>query len=155
MSPSSSLGPLVAVCGAGTCGSSVESLAVETGRLIAEQGAVLICGGLGGVMEAAARGAKEAGGLTVGLLPGLYREDANPYIDIPLATGLGHARNALITRAAQGIIALPGGAGTLSEIALGLKMGRPVIGLTAWEEIDGVEYASSPRGAVSLLWKHF
>jgi len=142
--------PLLAVCGAGSCDETAAALARETGRLLAEQGAVLVCGGLGGVMAAAAEGAKSAGGLTVGLLPGTDRREANPFIDIPLATGLGHARNALIVRAAEAVIALPGGPGTLSEIALGLKMGRRVIGLTAWSDIKGVLHVSSPKEAVTL-----
>jgi len=146
--------PMVAVCGAGTCGQDVFALARETGELLARHGAILICGGLGGVMAAAAQGAKEAGGLTIGILPGSDREAANSFIDIPLATGLGHARNALIARAARVIIALPGQAGTLSEVALGLKMGRPVVGLRAWGEIDGVLPASSPDEAVRLAFSH-
>jgi len=150
MAQTSSPRPLVAVCGAGSCDEAAAALARETGRLLAEQGAILVCGGLGGVMAAAAEGAKSAGGLTVGLLPGTDRRQANPFIDVPLATGMGHARNALIARAAEAVIALPGGPGTLSEIALGLKMGRRVIGLTAWLEIKGVLYASSPKEAVTL-----
>jgi hypothetical protein len=101
-------------------------------------------------MAAAAQGAKEAGGLTIGLLPGSDPEEANPFIDVPLATGLGTARNALIARAAQAIIALPGESGTLSEIALGLKMGKPVIGLSAWTHIDGVQGASTPEQAAAM-----
>ncbi len=147
------LGPLVAVCGAGACDESTADLARETGRRLAQEGAVLICGGLGGVMAAAAQGAKEAGGLTVGLLPGDDPKEANPYIDLPLATGLGQARNCLITRAAGAIIALPGGAGTLSEIAFGLKMGRPVIGLGAWHDLSGVVPAVNPAEAVFLALK--
>jgi len=146
-------GPLVAVCGAGACDSEEARLARETGRLLAERGAVLLCGGLGGVMLEAAAGAKEAGGLTVGLLPGDRAEQANPYIDLPLATGLGHARNAVIVRAAEAVIALPGGAGTLSEVALGLKMGRPVIGLGAFGEVQGVVLAASPAEAVEKALK--
>ncbi|MBW2061405.1 MAG: TIGR00725 family protein [Deltaproteobacteria bacterium] len=141
---------MVAVCGAGACEPDVHDLAQQTGQLLARRGAILICGGLGGVMAAAAQGAKEAGGLTVGILPGPDREAANPYIDLSLATGLGHVRNAVIVRAAQAVIALPGEAGTLSEVALGLKMGRPVVGLRAWGEIKGVLPASSPAEAVDL-----
>lgn len=142
--------PIIAVCGAGACDRDVAALARETGRLLAARQAILLCGGLGGVMAAAAQGAKEAGGLTVGLLPGNDPADANPFIDAPIATGLGHARNALIARAAQALIALPGGPGTLSEIGLGLKMGRPVIGLKAWSHIDGVIAAADPAEAVQL-----
>ena len=110
---------------------------------------ILLCGGLGGVMTAAAKGAKSAGGLTIGLLPGFDPEEANPFIDIPL----GHriwvmSETPLIARAAQAIIALPGGSGTLSEIALGLKMGKPVVGLMAWADIKGVKLTSTPEEAV-------
>ena len=101
-------------------------------------------------MEAAARGAREAGGLTVGVLPGIDPAEANPYIDLALATGIGEARNAVITRSARAIIALPGGNGTLSEVALGLKMGKRVIGLTAWGHIPGVLFADDPEEAVKL-----
>jgi len=110
--------PLVAVIGGSTCTSEEAEWAGVVGRLLAEQEAVLLCGGLGGVMEAAARGAKQARGLTVGILPGSDRADANPFIDVPLATGMGEMRNALIVRAAQAVIAIGGGWGTLSEIAL-------------------------------------
>ena len=142
---------IVAVCGAGDCDQAVWELAKKTGEVLAKNKMTLLCGGLGGVMTAAAQGAREAGGLTIGLLPGSDPEDANPFIDLPLATGLGSARNALIARAAQAIIALPGKSGTLSEVALGLKMGKPVIGLTAWAEIDGVIIASRPEEAVAMV----
>jgi uncharacterized protein (TIGR00725 family) len=111
---------------------------------------LVVCGGLGGVMEAACRGVKEAGGRTLGLLPGADRRAANAYVDVVVATGLGEARNALVVRAADGIIAVGGAYGTLSEIALGLKAGKPVVGLSSWE-IDGVVAASSPADAVDRL----
>ena len=142
---------IVAVCGAGNCDQPVWDLAKNTGVALAQKKMILLCGGLGGVMTAAAKGAKSAGGLTIGLLPGFDPEEANPFIDIPLATGLGHVRNALIARAAQAIIALPGGSGTLSEIALGLKMGKPVIGLMAWADIKGVKLTSTPEEAVAAV----
>jgi len=121
--------PLVAVIGGSTCTSEEAEWAGVVGRLLAEQEAVLLCGGLGGVMEAAARGAKQARGLTVGILPGSDRADANPFIDVPLATGMGEMRNALIVRAAQAVIAIGGGWGTLSEIALAQRIGTPIVGL--------------------------
>jgi uncharacterized protein (TIGR00725 family) len=124
------------------------SAAAEVGRLIAERGAVLVCGGLGGAMEAACRGAKQAGGLTVGILPGVDRADANPFVDVALPTGLGEARNALVVRCADVVIAVGGGYGTLSEIALALKAGKRVIGLDTWE-IEGVQAASDPEAAVA------
>jgi len=102
------------------------------GRGIAERNAVLVCGGLTGVMEHAARGARAAGGLTIGLLPGEDPDDANEYIDFAIATGLGHARNAILARTADGIVAVGGGLGTLSEIALALRNRRPTIGIKTW-----------------------
>jgi uncharacterized protein (TIGR00725 family) len=122
--------------------------AAEVGRLIAERGAVLVCGGRGGAMEAACRGAKEVGGLTVGILAGPDRSEANPFVDVVLPTGLGEARNALVVAAADVVIAIGGGYGTLSEIALALKVGKRVIGLGTWE-IEGVVAAESPEAAVA------
>ena len=122
--------------------------AAEVGRLLAERGAVLVCGGLGGVMEGACRGAKEAGGLTVGILPGGDRADANPFVDVVLPTGLGEARNALLVEAADVAIAIGRGYGTLSEVALALKAGKRVIGLDTWE-IEGVTAAEGPEAAVA------
>jgi uncharacterized protein (TIGR00725 family) len=121
--------PLIAVVGGGTCSREETTLAEETGRLLAARGAIVVCGGLGGVMEAAARGAKSNGGITVGILPGTDASAANPYIDVPLATGLGEMRNFLIVRVAQALIAIGGGIGTLSEIALAQRTEKPVIGL--------------------------
>ena len=123
---------LIAVCGESDPQTSLAELAFSVGKGIAERGAVLICGGLTGVMEHAARGARAGGGTTVGLLPGDDAGDANPYIDIPIATGLGHGRNAVIALAADGVIAIGGGLGTLSEIALALRNRRPAIGLRTW-----------------------
>jgi uncharacterized protein (TIGR00725 family) len=107
-----------------------------------------VCGGLGGVMEAACRGAKEGGGTTLGILPGSDRSAANPYVDLALATGLGEGRNLLIVRAADVLIAVGGGHGTLSEIALALRAGKRVIGLDTWE-IEGVANAADPEAAVA------
>jgi len=123
---------LVAVCGESDPQTSLADLAFELGHGIAERGAILICGGLTGVMEHAARGARAAGGLAVGLLPGDEPDDANAYIDLAIATGLGHARNAVLARTADGVVALGGGLGTLSEIALALRDGRPAIGIQTW-----------------------
>src|SRR2546421_299039 len=119
------------------------------GRLLAERQAVLLCGGLGGVMEAAARGAKQARGLTVGILPGNDRADANPFIDVPLATGMGEMRNALIVRAAQAVIAIGGGWGTLSEIALAQRIQTPVVGLhDAFTSTIEIPRVPTPQAAV-------
>jgi uncharacterized protein (TIGR00725 family) len=109
----------------------------------------VVCGGLGGVMEAACRGASREGGTTVGVLPGLDRGAANPFVSVVVATGLGEARNALVVRAADALIAVGGAYGTLSEIALALKAGKAVIGLGTWE-IDGVERVEGPEAAVNL-----
>jgi uncharacterized protein (TIGR00725 family) len=150
----------LAVVGSASCDAETAALAEEVGREIARRGAVLICGGRGGVMEAACRGARSAGGTTVGILPGTDRSQANPYVDIPIVTGLGEARNALVVRSADAVIAVSGGYGTLSEIALALKMGRPVVGLRSWElgraspagagdqPLGGLLTAASPAEAV-------
>ena len=108
-------------------------MAEQVGGGIARRGAVLVCGGLGGVMEAAARGASATGGLTIGILPGATADEANSFIDVPIVTGLGEARNALVVRSSDAIIAIAGEYGTLSEIALALKMGVPVVGLGTWQ----------------------
>lgn len=126
----------MAVVGAGDEGPECEA-AEEVGRRLAEGGAVLVCGGLGGVMAAACRGAKAGGGLTVGILPGEDRRAANRWVDVAVATGLGEARNALVVRAADALVAVGGGYGALSEIALALKIGRPVVGLLTWRLTRG------------------
>lgn len=124
---------IIAVIGAGRCSKEIARRAQEVGRELAKRRATLVCGGLGGVMEAACRGAKEEGGLTIGILPGLSHHEANPYVDIPIVTGLGEARNVIVVRTAQAVIAVGGEYGTLSEIAYALKMGRPVVGLNTWQ----------------------
>ena len=124
--------------------------AEQVGRELGSRGVVLICGGLGGVMEAACRGAKDAGGVTVGILPGLDRSDANPYVDVVIATGLGEARNALVVNAADALIAVGGGYGTLSEIGLALRADKRVVGLGTWE-VEGVEALDSPETAVETV----
>lgn len=126
----------VSVIGSANCGSHIAALAEEVGRLLAAGGAVLVCGGRGGVMEAACRGAQGGGGITVGLLPGAKSSEGNPYLTVPIPTGLGHARNALVVLAGQAVIAIGGGYGTLSEIGVALKMGRKVIGLETWRMTD-------------------
>lgn len=141
---------LIAVIGDSRPSPETERLAEAVGREIAARGAVLVCGGLGGVMEAAGRGAKAAGGLTVGILPGIDSASANPFMDIPVCTGMGHARNAIIAATANALIALEGAYGTLSEMALGLKMGRPVISLGRRENPPGTRTASTPGEAVRM-----
>ena len=139
----------IAVVGAGECGEEVARQAEEVGRAIARAGATLVCGGLGGVMEASARGARAEGGFTLGLLPGVRKDQANPEIDCAVATGLGHFRNFLITQTADAVIAVAGRHGTLSEIAMALTLGKTVVGVGSWE-IEGVIKASSPEQAVEL-----
>jgi len=126
-------GRTIAVIGAGRCSPAEAALAEEVGRLIAQAGATLVCGGLGGVMEAACRGARSAGGLTVGILPGLDRAGANPWVELALPTGLGETRNTLVVRAAQAVIAIGGEYGTLSEIGFALRTRTPVFGLGTWQ----------------------
>ena len=126
----------IGVIGQSVCDSELYQLAYEVGQEIARRGVVLVCGGLGGVMEAACRGAKEAGGLTVGILPGLSLHDANPFVDIAIATGLGEARNLIIVHTASGLIACGGQAGTLSEIAFALRAGKILAGLRTWKLRD-------------------
>jgi uncharacterized protein (TIGR00725 family) len=145
----------VAVVGPGEGAATPQQLeaAEEVGRLLAEAGAVVVCGGLGGAMEAACRGAKSAGGTTLGILPGHDRADANRFVDVAITTGLGEARNALVARAADVLVAVGGGYGTLSEVALALKAGTPVVGLGTWELAragepdEGVVRANDPRSA--------
>lgn len=138
----------VAVVGAGEYEETRCNLAREMGRKIAEHGHVLITGGLGGVMESACQGAKEAGGVTVGILPG-EKETANSFVTVSIGTGMGHGRNAIIVRSADVVIALPGIYGTLSEIALALKMDKKVIDLGDWN-VEGMLKATSPEEAMQL-----
>ncbi|NYT02791.1 MAG: TIGR00725 family protein [Methanosarcinales archaeon] len=139
----------VAVVGGAECSPEVREAAEELGRRIARAGHILICGGRGGVMEAAAKGAREGGGLTVGILPG-DRNEGNPFLDIEVATGMGHARNAIIVRSADVVIALPGEHGTLSEMAHALKMERLVISLNSWD-VPGAVKASTIDQAVEIM----
>jgi len=144
----------VAVIGPGDADPEAEAAAERLGLELGRRGAVLVCGGLGGVMAAACRGAKEAGGTTVGILPGIERSHGNPWLDVAVATGLGEARNALVVRAADALIAVGGGFGTLSEIGLGLKGGKTVVGLRTWElaargrPVEAIVRAGSPEEAV-------
>ena len=139
---------LIGVIGSGQCDETVTRLAYEVGREIAAAGYGLVCGGLGGVMEGACRGAAETGGLTIGILPGESAASANPYVRIPIVTGLGIARNVIIVRSARAVVAIHGGPGTLSEIAFCLKLGVPVIGLNSFTVSPDIVQAASPRQAV-------
>ena len=146
--------PHVAVCGSGTATEEEAAIAEEVGRLLAERGAVLVCGGLTGVMDAAARGASAAGGVSVGHLPASDRRGASEHLTVALPLGMGEARNALVVRSADAVIAVGGEWGTLSEIALAMKMGKPVIGIGTWhvtrdgETVGGVVEAGSAADAV-------
>ena len=138
--------PYIAVVGASRPTESQERAAEEVGRALGLAGAVVITGGRGGVMAAAGRGAREAGAIVVGVLPGLDRGDANPWVTVALPTGLGELRNGLVVRSADAVVAVGGAYGTLSEIALALAAGTPVVGVDSWP-IDGIEVAESPRAA--------
>jgi uncharacterized protein (TIGR00725 family) len=146
--------PYVAVCGPDPAPPEEAGQAEEIGRLLARAGAVLVCGGLGGVMEAAARGVAAEGGTSLGLLPGLGRDTGNPHLTISIPTGMGEMRNTLVVRAADVVIAVAGEFGTLSEIAFALKTGVPVIGLGTWElskqgrMVDAFVRAATPEEAV-------
>jgi uncharacterized protein (TIGR00725 family) len=137
----------VAVVGPGEATATESDAAEAVGRALAQAGAVVVTGGLGGVMEAACRGARDAGGLTVGILPGPDRSAANAAVTVALATGLGELRNGLVIRSADAVVAVGGAYGTLSEVALALKTGVPVVGLNTWE-IEGIEPAHAPAEAV-------
>jgi uncharacterized protein (TIGR00725 family) len=124
--------PYIGVAGASQPGPGLLEQAETLGRRLAEGGAVVVCGGGGGVMEAVCRGARAAGGTTVGLLPGLDRDEGNPHLSVSLPTGLGQGRNLLLVRSSDALVAVGGGFGTLSELALALRTGTPVVGLATW-----------------------
>ncbi|MFB6354349.1 MAG: TIGR00725 family protein [Halobacteriales archaeon] len=140
----------VSVIGGSDVDRETAEAAEAVGRRLAEGGHELVCGGLGGVMAAACRGAADAGGRTIGILPGRDRTDANPHVDTAIATGLGDARNALVVLNGDAVIAIDGGPGTLSELGLALVYGRPVAGLDTFE-VEGVEAVASPAAAVDHL----
>ncbi len=147
------MGLLIGVIGGSSATSEEAKLAEAVGRKLAEARATLICGGRGGIMEAACKGASEFGGMTIGILSGTERSEANPYVGIPIVTGMGDARNVIIARSAQAVIAIGGSYGTLSEIAYSLGFGTPVVGLRTWTmERDGhpdvpILYVSEPDEA--------
>lgn len=144
----------IGVIGGATPDSKFRQTAHDVGRLIAEKGAILVCGGLSGVMEAAARGAKKEGGLTIGILPGVSLQDANPYIDIPIATGIGYSRNSLVAMNADVLIAVDGQFGTLTEIAYGKIYQKKVIGIGTWD-IEGVIQVETAEEAIEVALKEF
>jgi len=146
----------IGVLGPNTCSPDEYALGVSVGAEIARRGGILVCGGLAGMMNAAAEGAKTEQGRTVGILPGHDAADANPHIDVPLPTGLGPFRNMLVVQASDAVIAIRGGYGTLSEIAFALRLGVPVVGLQTWSVVKdgvpdaGIRLASNPEEAVEL-----
>ena len=140
---------IIAVIGGKECDKSLYQQAMEVGKLIANNGAILVCGGRTGIMEAACRGAAEAGGITVGILPGDDIRDANEWVTVPIATGIGLARNAVIIQSASAAIAIGGNYGTLSEIAYCKQFGVPVYGIQSWD-IKGLPSVESPEEAVRL-----
>ena len=150
----------ISVIGSGSCGREEAIAAERVGTYIAKEKAVLVCGGLGGVMRSAAKGAKKAGGLVIGVLPGSSSDMANPYIDIPIVTGMGEARNLIVALSCDAVIAIGGKFGTLSEIAFALKNGIPVIGLKTWclDKKHGknikIIRAPGPKEAVKLAVNH-
>lgn len=141
----------VGVVGSGVCSRELYGVAKAIGFEIGKRGWMLICGGLGGIMEGVCRGCVEAGGITVGLLPGFSKDEANPYVQIPIPTGLGDGRNLLVVRASDILLAISGGYGTLSEIGLALKSGKKVVGFETFEIIEGILRASSPEEVLQLL----
>ena len=143
----------LAVIGGGDISSETAALAREVGREVALRGAVLLCGGLGGVMAAAAEGAQNAGGVSLGILPDGDRRRANPHLTYTIATNLGHARNVVIAHSADALIAVGGSYGTISEAAIALKLGKPVIALNAAWDLPGLQRAATPAAAVALAWE--
>jgi len=147
---------VIAVCCGATPPQEEEKLAHEVGREIARRGAILVCGGLGGSMAASCKGAKELGGLTIGIIPMYDRKSANPWVDIVIPTGLGHSRNNLVVATADGVIGVGGGWGTLSELAVAIKMGKPVAALSSWDASGpgmggkGILKVGTPQEAVAV-----
>ena len=140
----------VSVIGGSAVPPDTAAVAADLGTALADRGHTVVCGGLGGVMEAVCRGARKAGGETIGILPTDDRADANPHVTVPIATGLGHARNALVVANGDAAVAVDGSGGTLSEIGLALAYGRPIAGLDT-HDVDGVEAVGSPAAAVEYV----
>lgn len=143
----------IGVIGAGKCSNSLKKVAEKVGEAIARGGGILVCGGLGGVMEAAAGGAKSKKGTTIGILPGDSRDDANEFIDYAIPTGIGEARNLVVIKTADVVIALPGKFGTLSEMAFCMKIGKPLISMSAWNISETVEKIEDPEEAVKRAFE--
>ena len=144
----------IGVIGAGECSPEIYHQSNEVGQLIGKNDWILFCGGLGGVMEGAAKGCYQSDGMTVGILPGKKKNSANPFIRLAIATGLGEGRNLLVVRASDVVVAIGGGYGTLSEIGLALKIGKPVFGLKTWPRIDGLCYVETPEQAIAKVLEY-
>ncbi len=145
--------PYIGVIGASKINPEIEGFAQEVGKEIAKRGGILICGGLTGVMETVCKGAKEADGITIGILPGFDRTEANPYLDFVITTGLFEARNLIIVRTSDVLIAIAKGYGTLSEIAFALKLGKPIIGIGTWNTNLPLITAKNGQEAVNKAWE--
>lgn len=149
----------IAVIGGSECSAQEASLAEAVGREVARRGGAVICGGMGGVMAAACKGASDAGGTTIGILPGESRQSANPYVQIPIVTSIGYARNVIVVKSADAVIAVGGSYGTLSEISYARQAGLPVIGLNTWaisrngHPDDSIITAASPEEAVNKAFE--
>jgi uncharacterized protein (TIGR00725 family) len=141
---------LIGVIGAGDAAEEECAAAFEVGREIAKRKCALVCGGMGGVMEAACRGAKSEEGLTIGVIPGDFKYESNPYVDIPVVTGMGHGRNIIVARSSDALIAIGGSFGTLSEIAFALRLEIPVVGIKTWDVSSEIKQAEDPGEAVVL-----
>ena len=138
---------VIAIIGASKCSKKLRDMAAEAGRCVAENGGVVVCGGMGGIMEGAARGAHEAGGVTIGILPTDDKNDANEFIDYVIPTGFGEARNIMVIRTADAVLAFPGKYGTLSEMAFALRDKKPVISISAWKLGDEITQMDDPKKA--------
>lgn len=143
---------IIGIIGGSQCPSKIEKIAYTTGREVAQRGHILICGGMSGVMASACRGAKSDGGITIGILPGKDKSEANPSVDIPIVTAMSHARNAIIVRTADALIAIGGKYGTLSEIALAKVINKSVFGIETWD-IEGVTKVKSAKEALDMIEK--
>ena len=139
--------PVIAIVGAGKCSKKLRDNAATVGRYVAKNDGVVVCGGLGGIMEGAARGAWEGGGVSIGILPSDDRADANKFVTFAIPTGFGEARNMMVIRAADAVVAFPGKFGTLSEMAFALKLGKPLISLSAWKLGDEIVAVEDPAEA--------
>ena len=153
--------PLIALCGTSTSTEAEDLLGEAVGKLLAERGAIVLCGGLGGIMKSGAKGVAAGGGTCIGMLPGTDPDEGNEYLTFSIPTGLGEMRNGLLARASVGMIAIGGGYGTLSEIGFMLRIGRPVVNLASWGVSQpgentpdaGMHWSTDPVDAVEWLWK--